>query len=89
MINLSRYQPIQPIDLNALPETGADAPVVMGPITPPEPEAEPNGHHQSLRLNLSDRRTPEPEAEAEVMGPTTAPEPEPEVMGPNTPEPEA
>ena len=77
-------QPIQPIDLNALPETGADAPVVMGPRTPPEPEAEP----------LGPRTPPEPEAEAEVMGPVTPPEPEAEakVMGPMTPpepEPEA
>ena len=90
-------QPIQPIDLNALPETGADAPVVMGPRTPPEPEAEPLGPRTPPEPEaepFGPRTPPEPEAEAEVMGPVTPPEPEAEakVMGPMTPpepEPEA
>ena len=91
-------QPIQPIDLNALPETGQDAgPRLMGPRTPPEPEAaaEPLGPRtppepEAAAEPLGPRTPPEPEPEAEAFGPKTPPEPEAEPLGPRTPpEPEA
>ena len=88
-LNDQPVQPIQPIDLNALPEAEQDAgPRLMGPRTPPEPEP---------KTEVMGPRTP-PEPDGEVMGPMTPPEPEPEaqpeaeLMGPMTPpepEPEA